>query len=832
MQPENEFVAPHFEHSTGGKGVDRPPVEQEAEAETGRIRRLHALLTTELAAATGRARGMLAAPTGGELSARWERDVSVHRWSERVGALTAARSGLCFGRLDHTDEPTSYIGRIGLTDPADGESALVDWRAPAARPFYCATLATPLGVTRRRHFQLAGTAPDERVAAFHDDVLDGRADSGSASDPALLAALKAPRGSTMRDIVTTIQAEQDAIIRLPLSGVVVIEGGPGTGKTAVALHRVAYLLYTHRERHFERCEARQLSTDLPSAEGQRLTPLARSGVLVVGPSAGFIRYVGGVLPALGESAVVFTTPGRLAHGVVATAVDPDEVAAAKGGLGMLEVLRRAVADRQELPGSPIAIELDDVTVEIDRAMAREARTRARAAGLPHNAARATFRDTVGRLLVDQGVERLEQDLEDPPEFAELLGDLPELGGRYRAAVGRAAPRAPRRPALGPRVPRGGRAALAGADPGAGPRRAVRVAGPAGLGSWRRARPVRPPPRRRLRVDGRGRTAARRAGRAARSPARIGPGGRPEPDSAAHRAYAAEVLDILESADRQIAGEDPDEMRPTDFVTADVLAARQVPEHLRSVAERAAADRDWRFGHLVVDEAQELSAMDWHVLLRRCPAHSITAVGDLAQRSAAAGAHTWADVLAPQLGSRWTYRTLTVNYRTPAEIMALAARVLADFAPDRQPPESVRATGEEPWQRTVPAADLAAEVRKAVDAEVAAAGPRHARRDRRRPNACPADQRRSEKEQGGDPQVEWLHSLPGLPAQVHTPVSAKGLEFDVVVSSTRSGSGRTTPPTSTSRSPGPRSGSGCCTSDGLPERRVPPGCSDRRQRTCT
>jgi DNA helicase IV len=191
-------------------------------------------------------------------------------------------------------------------------------------------------------------------------------------------------------------------IRLPLSGVVVIEGGPGTGKTAVALHRVAYLLYTHRER------------------------LARSGVLVVGPSAGFIRYVGGVLPALGESAVVFTTPGRLAHGVVATAVDPDEVAAAKGGLGMLDVLRRAVADRQELPGSPIAIELDDVTVEIDRAMAREARTRARAAGLPHNAARATFRDTVGRLLVDQGVERLEQDLEDPPEFAELLGELPEL----------------------------------------------------------------------------------------------------------------------------------------------------------------------------------------------------------------------------------------------------------------------------------------------------------------------------------------------------------------------------------------------------------------------
>ena len=141
----------------------------------------------------------------------------------------------------------------------------------------------------------------------------------------------------------------------------------------------------------------------------------------------------------------------------------------------------------------------------------------------------------------------------------------------------------------------------------------------------------------------------------------------------------------------------------------------------TVAERAAADRDWRFGHLVVDEAQELSAMDWHVLLRRCPSRSITAVGDLAQRSAPAGAHAWADVLAPHLGSRWTYRTLTVNYRTPAEIMALAAAVLAEFAPDRQPPESVRATGEDPWQRTVPATDLAAEVRKAVEAEVAQLG---------------------------------------------------------------------------------------------------------------
>ena len=731
MQSEKEFLTPHFQDNTDGKAADRPSVEQEVAAETGRIRRLHALLADELAAATAQARGSLAAPTGGQLSARWERDVSVHRWSERVGALAAARSGLCFGRLDHTDGSTSYIGRIGLTDPADGESALTDWRAPASRPFYCATLATPLGVTRRRHFEIAGMAPDERVAAFHDDVLDRESDSASSSDPALLAALKAPRGSTMRDIVTTIQAEQDAVIRLPLAGVVVIEGGPGTGKTAVALHRVAYLLYTHRER------------------------LARSGVLVVGPSAAFIRYVGGVLPALGESAVVFTTPGRLAHGVVATAVDEDDVARTKGGLAMLDVLRRAVADRQELPGAPIAIELDDVTVEIDRATATEARRRARATGLPHNAARATFRDTLGSLLVDQGMERLNVELEDPPELADMLrelGDLPEIEPAgaaevsaemraelrhdlradlgFHAAVEELWPVLTAEQVLAELFASRERLVAAGADPAL-----FRAEG----APWtiadaplldELAELLGPPP------------------------------GPPARRSESDRAYAADVLNILESADRQIAGEDPDELRPTDFVTADVLAARQVPGHLMSVAERAATDRDWRYGHLVVDEAQELSAMDWHVLLRRCPSGSVTAVGDLAQRSAPAGAQAWADVLAPHLGSRWTYRTLTVNYRTPTEIMALAAAVLAEYAPDRQPPESVRATGEEPWQRTVPAIGLAAAVRTAVEAEVARPG--HG----------------TVAVIAADPYD--LAGLAGLPAEVHTPVSAKGLEFDSVV----------------------------------------------------
>ena len=306
--------------------MEHPSLDDVLAAETRHIQGLHRLLATELDAMTHRRTMAMSARTGGELSARWERDVAVHRWSERAAQLRAARSGLCFGRLDGRERPPLYVGRVGLTD-ADDTTALLDWRAPAARPFYCATLATPMGMTRRRHFLVAGIAPDERVAEVHDDVFtaDGTDSPSSAADPALMAAVSAPRGTAMRDIVSTIQAEQDAVIRLPLAGTVVVEGGPGTGKTAVALHRVAYLMYTHRDR------------------------LARRGVLVVGPSGPFLDYVGGVLPSLGESAVVFTTPGRLYHGVEATALDAPAVARIKGDLAMCAVLRRAVADLQALP---------------------------------------------------------------------------------------------------------------------------------------------------------------------------------------------------------------------------------------------------------------------------------------------------------------------------------------------------------------------------------------------------------------------------------------------------------------------------------------------------
>src|SRR3954467_9833561 len=209
-----------------------------------------------------------------------EREAQVERHSQRLVALDAAESGLCFGRLDRRDaDVPRYVGRIGLqSEDGDEEPLLVDWRAPAAQPFYTATPLHDLGVRRRRHIRSRGRT----VVSITDETLDlddpeVAQRSGLAGESVLLAELNATRTGRMTDIVRTIQAEQDRIIRAAARGVLVVQGGPGTGKTAVALHRAAYLLYTHRER------------------------LARSGLLIVGPSPTFLRYIADVLPSLGET---------------------------------------------------------------------------------------------------------------------------------------------------------------------------------------------------------------------------------------------------------------------------------------------------------------------------------------------------------------------------------------------------------------------------------------------------------------------------------------------------------------------------------------------------
>src|SRR5918996_2830347 len=289
---------------------------------------------TELERALGR-------DGGGNVQARVDRDAFVARYSGRLAQLAAAEHGLCFGRLDHADGSHLYIGRLGLLDD-DGEPLLVDWRAPAAQPFYRATWAAPAGVVRRRHLRTRG----REVLGIEDDVLDPDALSdaereGLTGEAALLAALTASRTGRMSDIVATIQAEQDRVIRADLPGILVVQGGPGTGKTAVALHRAAYLLYTHRER------------------------LARRGVLVLGPNPTFLRYIEQVLPSLGETDVLLSTVGGLFPGVDATADEPLEVAAVKGDPRMVEVLAAAITDRQRVPDEDIVVEVGGQRLGLD-----------------------------------------------------------------------------------------------------------------------------------------------------------------------------------------------------------------------------------------------------------------------------------------------------------------------------------------------------------------------------------------------------------------------------------------------------------------------------------
>ncbi|MEV4443739.1 UvrD-helicase domain-containing protein, partial [Streptomyces sp. NPDC049577] len=344
------------------------------------------------------------APGGNTFQARLERDVLVAERSGLLAAFDAGENGLCFGRLAFRDGRDHHIGRIGIRrDDPDRTPLVVDWRAEVARPFYLATGHTPMGLRRRRHI----TTERRRVTALHDEILDlsdtvRTGHEGSDADAVLLASLDAARTGRMHDIVQTIQAEQDRIIRAPHRGVLVVEGGPGTGKTVVALHRAAYLLYAHREQ------------------------LARRAVLIVGPNPAFLGYIGEVLPSLGETGVLLATPGELFPGVTATAVDTPRAAEVKGRAAMAEALARFVRDRQTLPEPAMVIDHEDGELLLDAGIAEEARRAARATGLPHNLARPYFAFRVIDALTAQLADRIGA---DPYGGPNLLGpdDIAQLG---------------------------------------------------------------------------------------------------------------------------------------------------------------------------------------------------------------------------------------------------------------------------------------------------------------------------------------------------------------------------------------------------------------------
>ncbi|CAL9564095.1 hypothetical protein SUDANB96_04712 [Streptomyces sp. enrichment culture] len=596
------------------------------------------------------------------MQARLERDILVAERSGLLAALNAVDGSLCFGRIDLTSGQSHHIGRIGLRrDDAERTPVLIDWRADVARPFYLATGHTPMGLRRRRHISTEG----RRVTALHDEFLDvGDQERTGHEDPSgdavLLAALNSARTGRMSDIVQTIQAEQDEIIRAPHRGVLVVEGGPGTGKTAVALHRAAYLLYEHREL------------------------LARRAVLIVGPNPAFLGYIGEVLPSLGETGVLLATVGELFPGVKATATDTPAAAAVKGRAGMADVLAEVVRDWQSLPDPVIAIEHDREVLMLDDGLVRVAREKTRAARLPHNVAREHFEGHILNTLTELYAERVGTDpydgssLLDAADITQIRDELAE-NPEVWAAIDQ----------LWPRLT---------------PQRLVAdfLADPVGYLPDEDAAAVRRPVTRQWTVadvpllD----EAAELLGeddRWARA--------RAERERETQVAYAQGVLDVsyasrtYEFEDKEDSDPDASEVLSAhDIIDAERFAERHEEDDHRSAAERAAADRTWAFGHIIVDEAQELSPMAWRMLMRRSPTRSMTLVGDPAQTAEAAGVGNWQDILGPYVEDRWVHTRLGVNYRTPAEIMDLAAAVVRAEHPAFEPPSSVRATGVRPWIR--------------------------------------------------------------------------------------------------------------------------------------
>ncbi|MFC4396038.1 HelD family protein [Arthrobacter sedimenti] len=549
-----------------------------------------------------------------------ERDAFAALYEDRLAQLDAVDDRLVFGRLDLDSGEAQYIGRIGLTTE-DLQRLMVDWRAPEAGHFYQATAFDRQGVRRRRHLILQG----RDVKAIEDDVLDASmlTDADTLQgEGALLAALNSKRTGRMSDIVSTIQSEQDRIIRSSISGAVVVQGGPGTGKTAVALHRAAYLLYTHRDR------------------------LKSAGVLLVGPSSSFMKYIERVLPSLGETGVVMASLGRLMPGINAVPETDADVAAIKGRLDMAAIVANAVSNRMRVPPQNRILEVDGRKLTLTPRQVRRARERARATGKPYNEARVTFVKILLRELTEQMTELVEAgNIGNNADRSYLAEDV-RTARDVRIALNLCwMPMTPEKLISDlfskPEI-------LEFCTPNLTPAERALLQRPAGAPWTESDVPL---------LD----EAAELLGEL--DPAAGRGLAQQEHDRARDLANAKQTLVNMEAA-----GVDP-------LMSAEELAEQNREQEARqTAAERATSDRTWAFGHIVVDEAQELSPMQWRLLVRRCPLKSFTIVGDIAQTSSVAGANSWQGALAPMFGDRWQLEELTVNYRTPSQIAEAAVRM--------------------------------------------------------------------------------------------------------------------------------------------------------------
>ena len=538
----------------------------------------------------------------GERAHRLEQtpDAAIVQWhlERRLTALSDTPAALCFGRLDTDDGDSFHIGRRHV-EGASGEPVVVDWRARVSSPFYRATYADSLGLSRRRRFSVEGRV---LVDIFDEDFSDPDAAGGGGLPDPLLAELERARTGQMRDIVATIQAEQDVVIRAPLEDLVIVQGGPGTGKTAVGLHRAAFLLYEHREL------------------------LERQRLLVVGPNQIFLRYIAHVLPSLGETAVVQATIETLMAGrYPVRSTDLPEVAELKGDARMHEVLRRAVRNRIATPRDDALITTNfgsvrllaqEIGALVDIAFSRE---------LPSNDRRELFRERLVRLAWQRYEARPGADLSVQPSFVASL----RASRDFKRLLDRTWPslRAPSlvRSLLGSR----------------------RVLAEAAAGVL-------------------------------------------EPDEQAllMRRNTARVADER-------------------WTRADIA--------LLDEAEALTTGTPVTYGHVVVDEAQDLTAMEFRLLARRTPERSMTVLGDLAQATAVGAQTSWDDAIGHLNTQKARLEELAVGYRVPAAILDFANRLLPIAAPHVRPSRSVRTAGDPPLVVALGAEALAHAVATEVDA---------------------------------------------------------------------------------------------------------------------
>lgn len=658
-----------------------------------------------------------------------ERDSFAALYEDRLAQLYAVEDRLAFGSLTleghapGTDD--RYIGRMGMTD-AESQRILVDWRAPEAGTFYQATAFEPQGVARRRHLMLRGRT----LVGLEDEVLSETfhgPTAGSGGDGALLAGLNAKRTGHMHDIVATIQKEQDEIIRRPLSGLTLVQGGPGTGKTAVALHRAAYLLYTHRER------------------------LSRSGVLLVGPSTAFLDYIERVLPSLGETGVVMKSVGELYPGVSTTIEDEPDSAEIKGRAVWKSILKRAVRQRQRTFPGPRPINVEGFQSTITPRMVKQAQEKARATRQPYNQAREVFAKTLMGLITEHVTEQVQASAPGSSADRSYVKDDVAASADVRVALNLAwmpidPPRLLDELLSKPEQLVDAASELSSAEITALLRARARLTSGMTAEQRRRAWTVSDVPLLDELAD------------------LLGPVD--VPHALRDRADAEQDARDTDNAERTLQNVDSmlTNVGVNGILTVDdVKTSLSVRAARVNAATAADTDRSWAYGHVIVDEAQELTHMQWSTIFKRVPVKSLTVVGDIAQASTPGAARSWTGALSPFVEDRFEELQLTINYRTPRQISDAAVEVARVLGTDLDAPRAIREGAGpqltmiegESWREGLVGV-VGEEVRRAEGGLVAAIVP---------PGALAASR-------------AALQTFPEV--RVLDAHEAKGLEFDVVV----------------------------------------------------